>query len=278
MENVMPRKADAYSVDATIHYLGQMAQRPQVWNEDFSRNILTLEGVTMRIEDAGARERAPDLGTEGFALVPHKTDVASLSAPAASMEAYLDELRSLLLALTRADHIDMATASVVRTSARSAVGTETSPAVPFVHCDCSEAGLPGMLQWAYPPAPAKPRRRMALYNLWRLLSPGPTGLPLAVCDARTFARDDIVPGSSHFTSSSFTAEAVFVRPNAAHRWFYFPRMTSAEVLIFKQYDSDRRYPSQVPHTAFDNRALFPEAPPRVSVESRAVAYWYEEGC
>ena len=261
----------SYSIDATIHYIGAMTQRPQVWNEDFTRNILTLEAVTVSMEDAGARDLPPHLDVEGFALVPHRTHVDILSDPSTA-DVYRGELRTLLTGLTGADHIDMAAASVVRTNKQAAI--EASPTVPFVHCDCSEAGLPGMLQWAYPPAPARSVRRMALYNLWRLLSPGPTDLPLAVCDARSFAPDDIVVGSSHFTSAGFTAEAVFVRPNAAHRWSYFPEMTPAEVLIFKQHDSDGRYPSQVPHTAFDNRALFPGATPRISIESRAVAYWY----
>jgi hypothetical protein len=36
------------------------------------------------------------------------------------------------------------------------------------------------------------RHETAVYNVWRVLSPPPQDMPLAVCDARTVAREDLV--------------------------------------------------------------------------------------
>lgn len=257
--------------NATVNYLADTSVRPQVWNEDFSRNILPLQSVEVDIEDASMRAEAPSLDVEGFALIKHKSKISDLTDPEYSAEHRL-ELQALLLDLTGADHVDVGDVGVVRRSHDRPAG-DTGVPVPFVHCDTSVAGMPAMLAWAYPPID-RPVRRTALYNFWRLLSPGPTRLPLAVCDARTVGADDLVPGSSHFLTYDFTNEAIFVRPNEGHRWYYFSEMGLDDVLVFKQFDSDGGQPCQVPHSAFEHAAI-PSAP-RISVEYRAVAYWYED--
>jgi hypothetical protein len=52
-------------------------------------------------------------------------------------------------------------------------------------------------------------------------------------------------------------------------------MTRDEVLIFKTNDSDPAAPHCVPHVAFDNQDCPASAPPRASIEMRAIAYWFE---
>lgn len=265
-------------VQAELNYIDDRGGvRPQVYNEDFSRNILPLQAVTVDIEDVSASKLTPHLHTEGFALIPHSTGVDDLTGPAPSFDRYRAELRTLLSSLIDADHIEMANASPVRRSVPAKeANLDNGFPVPIVHGDITAAGVPHMIGWAYGTPPARPVRRMALFNFWRLLSNGPTDTPLAVCDARTFATDDVVAGDSHFLTDGFTFEAVFVRPNPDHRWCYFERMTRDDVLIFKQYDSDPAYPSQVPHSAFTDASCPDGADPRISVESRAIAYWFAD--
>jgi hypothetical protein len=267
--------AERPSIFADINYLSEGAVRPQVWNGDFSRNIVPLTKTTVRIENGQFPAHRPSLDVEGFVLVPHKASIEAMR-PDERTDAYRVELRALLLTLTGADHVDMAGGLVIRSDEEQGAGPARSQPVPFAHCDTSAAGVPHMVSWAYPAPPAEHIRRKALFNFWRLLSPGPTDLPLAVCDAHSVSADDIVPGDTYFLKTGAWAEGGFVRASKAHRWRYFPRMTVEDVLIFKQYDSDPAQPSQVPHTAFRDHTLAGRAAPRVSAETRAVAYWYRD--
>ncbi|MFM0673327.1 CmcJ/NvfI family oxidoreductase [Paraburkholderia sediminicola] len=262
---------------AQVNYLAETDIRPEVWNEDFSRNILPLVPIEVRIEDGGAASETPTLDHEGFVLQHHQTNVTNLADNVEASEFYRNELRDLLRAMTGADHVDMATNTVVRRARPPGEANHDSGLpVPFIHCDCSEAGVWHMLEWAYPKAPNRKIARVTVFNIWRLLSPGPTNLPLAVCDARSVAPGDVVPGDSRFMTSGISFESGFVRANANHRWFYFPNMGADEVLVFKQYDSDRRFALQCPHTAFEDRSCPPDSVPRVSIEARSACYWFAD--
>jgi hypothetical protein len=60
----------------------------------------------------------------------------------------------------------------------------------------------------------------------------------------------------------------------AHRWFYFPRMRRDEALVFKVYDSLQDGRARfTPHTSFDDPDSPPDAPPRQSIEARALAFF-----
>ena len=61
----------------------------------------------------------------------------------------------------------------------------------------------------------------------------------------------------------------------AHRWFYFPRMRRDEALVFKVYDSLQDGRARfIPHTSFDDPNSPPDAPPRQSIEARALAFFF----
>jgi len=113
------------------------------------------------------------------------------------------------------------------------------------------------------------------YNIWRVLSEPPQDVPLAVCDARSVAPQDLVPADGVYDdgdpSKWWELEAYLVRYNPAHRWLYFRDMQLDEVLLFRSYDSDRR--AGVPHSAFDDPTCPPDGPPRVSIEARAYAVY-----
>ena len=63
------------------------------------------------------------------------------------------------------------------------------------------------------------------------------------------------------------------RNSQAHRWFYFPQMTKEEVLLFKQWDSDRTLSGRVCfHTAFNSLDEAEGARCRESIEIRAFCF------
>jgi hypothetical protein len=119
-------------------------------------------------------------------------------------------------------------------------------------------------------------RRYAHYNVWRVLTPPPQDIPLAVCDARSVSTSDLVDADL-ITDTPGTPESsivlVLLRYSPCHRWSYFSNMDRDEVLVFKSYDSDPDQPRQVPHSAFKNPACPPGIAPRASIEMRATAFW-----
>ncbi len=62
--------------------------------------------------------------------------------------------------------------------------------------------------------------------------------------------------------------------NPAHRWFYFPHMLAGETLLIKGFDSMldgcARFTA---HASFLDPTTPADAPPRESIEARALLFW-----
>ena len=111
--------------------------------------------------------------------------------------------------------------------------------------------------------------RFAIVNVWRSTGASPVlDTPLAVCDARSVQPEDLVATELRYPDR--TGEISLVRHRPAHHWSYVSEMRRDEVLLFKQYDSDRAVARFVPHAAFDHPAMPPDAPPRQSIEARVL--------
>ena len=65
-----------------------------------------------------------------------------------------------------------------------------------------------------------------------------------------------------------------MRFSPAHRWYYYPRLRADEALLIKTYDSledgTARFSA---HTAFDDPTAAAGAPPRESIEVRALVFF-----
>ncbi len=122
-----------------------------------------------------------------------------------------------------------------------------------------------------------PYRRFCHYNVWRVISPPPQDVPLAVCDARTLSPEDLILADAVFDAvdaPEWSFEGLVVGYSPRHRWSYFSDMTRDEALIFKTNDSDPTKAHHVPHSAFDDPSCPPGVEPRASIEMRACAYWF----
>ncbi len=124
-------------------------------------------------------------------------------------------------------------------------------------------------------------------NLWRALSHPPQDRPLAVCDARsvatqsgafnTLVRVDKVPDAEARMKPPANVDALpkgwIFHYDPAHRWYYYPRMTLDELLLFKLYDSIEEDPWRCPHAAFTDPSAPADAIPRESYEIRSFVYF-----
>jgi hypothetical protein len=143
--------------------------------------------------------------------------------------------------------------------------------VNFVHSDFTPKGA-FQAEARYPAPSRQSIRRKAMFNMWKLLSPGPTNTPLALCDSSSVRPDDIILGDSNLPDGS-KFETAFFRYNKNHRWHYYSDLTAEQLLVFKQSDTDENFPLLVPHTAFNDNSR-PPAASRVSIETRCLAIWF----
>ncbi|CAD7959157.1 unnamed protein product [Amoebophrya sp. A25] len=125
----------------------------------------------------------------------------------------------------------------------------------------------------------KSGKRFAFINLWRSIDKeNPVKVkPLSVCDYRSvdMAKDALL---YELVYNDRVGENYSLAPEAAgkHSWFYWPDMTSDEVIMFNVYDRDSMGAPFVFHTAFADPSTPADAPARKSIEVRAVAIWDDE--
>ncbi len=130
--------------------------------------------------------------------------------------------------------------------------------------------------------------RFAIINVWRNIADTPVAVhPLALCDGQRVDPHDLVVFEIHYQDR--VGENYFARHSAAHLWYYYPKMTRAEALLIKQWDSagalaqsngkisdaaDVNAPCTFSfHSAFEDPAAPADAPDRWSIEVRCMVIY-----
>jgi hypothetical protein len=266
------------TVEAEINYLAPMDSMPYFYAKDHDRDNLALESRRVSIEDARQVDPAPSLDREGFTLVPHKSAVTDFEDAEATATIYAREIEALIQQVTGADHV-VARGTVLRFSQQqNRDAFVNSLPAGFVHVDVSHESF---AQFAaaglgdHPDKEALLAGRYVGFNIWRVLTPPPQDLPLAICAANSVTEADRVTGEARVDGvgiEEFRFGSSLYRPSPRHRWFYYRDMNPDEALIFKQFDTADQEIVGVPHVAFaDSTAENPV--PRASAEIRAFAYW-----
>jgi hypothetical protein len=267
-------------VHASINYTGPMSERPRFHANDQSLDRVRFDARVVPIDDARSPNQRPTLANEGFALESCPTAVADFRDAAEVAAKHPEEIRRFIQDLTGADAVAVTGPGVLRFGESSAeAGTrDNSRAARLVHIDTSDSAAADFAQKAAPKGHTR-FRRIAQHNIWRAFSPPPQDVPLAVCDARTVAPDDLVPADARFDRDGqvhWSFEALLLRYSPAHRWYFFSNMQRDEVIVFKRHDTDPNEPHHVPHSAFtDPRIQAGTAAPRASIEMRTIAYWFD---
>lgn len=267
------------SVSAEVRYLRPMRERPRYHANDHTRDVLDLESHVVSIANARIATRGPTLDHEGFALASHRSGIEDFRDARFVAQRYAPEIRELLLELSGADTVVVNPRGVLRYGERSPAcgkGDNSYPAR-FVHVDVSDATA---AIFAAQTNTRRDRRvrRYCHYNVWRVLTPPPQDVPLAVCDAQSVSPDDLVKADAIFDTPGvpeWSFEGLVVLFSPQHRWSYFSDMDRDHVLVFKTNDSDRSYAHCVPHVAFDDPTCPAGVEPRTSIEMRGIAYWYD---
>src|SRR5260221_2602399 len=266
-------------VRATIAYLHRGDRKPYPFTFEPPPGVPARSGQVNEVKDVlvrDARPLAPYLSVEeqGFQLLGHFTRVADLYDDEERRRIYDLEISELLKSTLGAEKVvvfDHTIRSVPR--ARQGIKGMREP-VRRAHNDYTELSGPRRVSDHLDPLEAKARlkRRFMEINVWRPIVGPLEDTPLAVCDARTVAHDDLI--ASDLIYPDKVGETYALAHNEEHRWFYFPKMGKDEVILIKGYDSDKTNAGRfTPHTGFDDPTTPPDALPRESLEGRTLVFF-----
>ena len=131
-------------------------------------------------------------------------------------------------------------------------------------------------------------RRFALINVWQNIADEPVASdPLALCDAQTVHPEDLVVFELHY--SDRIGENYWAKHADRHRWYAYPKLTNAEAMLIKQWDSGgalARSEGATPdgdepdapctfsfHSSYRDPDAPEDAPQRTSIEVRCVVLY-----
>ncbi len=267
------------TVEASISYFGGAPEKPRFHAQDHRRDNWRQDVQAVTFHDARTWAEPPTLEREGVMLAPHKTAIRDFADRSEVRARYGQELAELIRSVTGAKRVVGFPGGHMRFSPRSPrymTGSNSQPAY-FPHVDCTPRTAHGLVPSRFFGIEAedlKPGERLVGYNIWRVVSDPPQDMPLAVCDVRTVAREDLVEADGVYDEGPepwMTAEAYLVRHNPAHRWIYFSDMRPDEALIFRAYGNEPVWLAGAPHSAFTDPSCPADKGIRISVEARAYA-------
>lgn len=266
-------------VEGELNYLGRTAERPRYYAFDRGADdpppVMPLEPHKMAIHDLRPIADELSLDTQGFALVEQRSAVKDFWDDDEVRGVYYPEAEAFIKQATGAscvfifDHLQRRRVPGLQDRAR---GGPRQPAG-RVHVDHTARSGPQRVRDLLPDeAEELLKGRVQVINLWRPILPEPLrDAPLAVCDSRTVAADDLVP--SDLVYRERVGETYSVRFNPAHTWYYVPEMRRDEALLLKIADTRTDIPARfMPHTSFTDPTTPPDAAPRESIELRTLVF------
>ena len=270
------------SVPGVFTYVVNDGGKPVARNNDNGRidylNV-SLEEHEMPVHNGRAHSDQFSLEQHGFQLIRHESAVTEFRDQAELDAIYRPEMEQLIKDVTGASRV-LLFDNTLRT------GDEGSPdakwmreTVNHVHNDYTNWSAPQRVRDLLPEeAEELLQNRFAVIQVWRAIQSPVEKSPLAMCDARSIVADDLIvmersrpqgPGNT-----KRVGELYHLAFNPNHQWHYFPKMTRDEVLVFKTFDSDLESQSRfTAHAAFDDPTSPPDAPERVSIDVRALAFF-----
>jgi hypothetical protein len=224
------------------------------------------------IEDGRPVADIFSIDREGFALVPHATQVADLYDEAELKNSYYPETEALLKVETGAAKVVIFDHTIRTSHLRPRGVGLPREAVLRVHNDYTLKSGPQRVRDLVPAeAEARLKKRFAIVNVWRPIVGPLQQFPLALGDAASLSSDDII--ATDLIYPDRVGEIYSIAHNPGQRWFYFPQMSRDEVVLIKTYDSDPARARFSAHSAFADPNFPDPKVLRESIEIRALVFW-----
>jgi hypothetical protein len=278
MITVAPESSQA--IEAALTFLVPSAQKPKVLmcaeGAEGIERTGTYRAVTVVIQDARSLPEPPTLDREGFALVRHSSEVDDFLDPAAVERLYYPEVVELLQRATGASEVHVFDHTVRAQDGSMQPRRGQRQPVTFVHNDYTERSALQRVRDFFSPETAARLLvgRVAFVNVWRSIGASAERFPLAAADGRSVPAADYLPVDIVYADRM--GEIYHNAYSTGQRWYYFAGMRREEAMLLKCFDSalDGRTRFTA-HTGFANPCAAPDAPPRVSIEVRAMLFFNE---
>ncbi len=227
-----------------------------------------------RVEIANGRE-ARDLGLDanGFVLVEHRTAMRDFFDARELKQVYYPEVEALIKRIAGASRVIVFDHTLRSGSEAEREAKLIREPVLSAHNDYTEwSGPQRVRDLMGAEAEQLLQRRFAIIQVWRAIADPIRSNPLAMTDARSVAPEDLLVAERRYPNR--VGQTYRLKYNPAHRWFYFPEMRRDEAIVFKVFDSLKDGRARfTPHTSFDDPTTPAGAPPRQSIEARALAFF-----
>lgn len=259
---------------ASLIYLADTEITPVSYyteGNDLAERIGNYSSFDVRIQNARLVSDDPNLDREGFILTESVSRITDYYDHDQICERYYREIGDLVKRVTGATRVLVFDHTIrVERDGDNNIG-ERAP-VRLVHNDYTVQSGPQRVHDLVEPQMVQAwlDARFAEFNIWRPIRGPIHSVPLALCDARSVAPENLIVVDLVYPER--TGEIYHAVYSRNHRWFYFPDMTTDEVLIFKCYDSSTDGRARFTlHTAFDVPNSPPNAEARESIEVRVLA-------
>ena len=213
------------------------------------------------------------LEINGFEFVDHPTTMTNFFDQDELKAVYYPEVEALVKERTGAARVHVFDHTLRSGDRETRDRRQVREPVDRVHNDYTEWSGPNRVRELLPDeADALLKRRFAIVQVWRAILDPIESDPLAICDARSIAAEDLLVSERRYPHR--VGQTYQVAWNRDHEWYYFPRMTRDEALVFKVFDSATDGRARfTAHSAFTDPAAPPDAPPRDSIEARTFAFF-----
>ena len=273
----MPQANDtASNVEAELCFIVPQSEKPVFQSAAYTggdpKIFFKIENRAVAITDLRTSSAKPTVEREGFELLHAPTAVADLNSDEAVENDYYREIEALLKKQFGASRVAIFDATRRSDSGTGAANPDgrRGPAA-RVHVDYTQKSGPQRLKDTIGVPEAQRLleggARVIQVNVWRPIRGPVQRAPLAVADASSIAKDELVATDQIFPDRVGEIYHLAYGPN--QKWYYASRMERDEVLLIAGWDSSDPSESRcAPHGAFELPNQDPASPPRESIEIR----------
>jgi hypothetical protein len=257
---------------AELHYLRRTAEKPARYAMEPPQGKPAWNGIDdprpVLIEDARGHDPEFTLDRNGFSLVQAPTAVRSFYDPDEIKSVYYPEVEQLLR-----DKLGASRVVVFDHNVRNGGRSDLPQPSRRVHNDHTVNSAPRRVRdHLGPEAEGLLRHRFGIVNVWRPIRGPVLDSPLALCDAQSFTDDDLIASDLIYQHVRGETSSVEFKPG--HRWYYFSEQRPDEAILIRVHDSADDGRARLSfHTSFENPLAPADAPPRESIEVRALVFF-----
>ena len=233
----------------------------------------TIDWRDVSIRNGRRHNHGFTLDGNGFTFVEHHTAMRDFFDPEELKSVYYAEVAALIKAQsggTRVVVFDHTLRSGDEGERESKLLREP---VLWAHNDYTEWSGPQRVRDLLPDeAEQLLQHRFAIIQVWRAINQPIQSNPLAIADSASVPSEDMMIAERRYPTR--VGQTYRLRYGKGHRWFYFPLMQRDEVLVFKVFDSATDGRARfTAHTSFEDPTTPSGAPPRQSIEARALVFF-----